>query len=383
MLETIASQPSWVIRSRSVELAVTELGGHMAPVSFYRDTDQPVQPYYVSPWQDEHLLLDEPVLVPLRGDFFCLPFGGNSAPLAGEKHRVHGEPAGAKWALAGVQQTDGITALTLSLTTKVRPGKITKQLSLIDGHNVVYCRHILAGFTGRMPLGHHAILAVPELEGSLRVATSAFRFGLTYPVLFSNPVNREYQSFAVNQTFTDLRHVPLLWKEPAEADCTALPARTGFTDLLAVFSQPAAELRTPAWTTATNQRAGYLWFALRDPAALPTTVFWICNRGRHGVPWNGRNRCLGLEDVCAYFAEGLAASVGPNPLTEAGIPTAVELSPSRPTTISYIQGVARIPPDFDIVQSVDFALGQVTFVSPTGKSIATSVNHAFLYGGEL
>src|SRR5262245_45101693 len=68
-LRTINSQPSFVIGTRQVELAVTELGGHMSPVTFFRDSRRPVQPYYISPWQDEKpSKMPAPVLVPLRGD---------------------------------------------------------------------------------------------------------------------------------------------------------------------------------------------------------------------------------------------------------------------------------------------------------------------------
>ena len=71
----IRGQPSWLIRTDQVEMAVTKLGAHMAPVKFYRADDKFVQPYHISPWQGENLDLAYcPVLVPLRGDFFCLPF---------------------------------------------------------------------------------------------------------------------------------------------------------------------------------------------------------------------------------------------------------------------------------------------------------------------
>ena len=33
---TISSQPSWILANDSVEVAVTKLGGHMAPVTFDR-----------------------------------------------------------------------------------------------------------------------------------------------------------------------------------------------------------------------------------------------------------------------------------------------------------------------------------------------------------
>ena len=64
-----------------------------------------------------------------------------------------------------------------------------KRLSLVQGHNVVYCQHIIEGFAGKTPLGHHATLAVPEKEGSLRVSVSPFRLGMTNPVLFSDPAS--------------------------------------------------------------------------------------------------------------------------------------------------------------------------------------------------
>jgi len=379
-VKTISSQPSWVIRSRNVELAVTQLGGHMAPVTFRRDSARPVQPYYVSPWQGEGLKIDDPVLVPLRGDFFCAPFGANAKPFRGEKHVCHGEPATAKWTFVSADRAGPATSLTLAMNTKVRPGTVTKCLTLVDGHDVVYCRHVLAGCAGPMPLGHHATLALPGVEGSVLVSTSPIRFGMTNPTLCGNPRNRQYQSFALGERFARLQRVPLLWKRQAFADASHFPAREGFTDILAVFNRPA---KAPAWTTAVFGRAGFLWFSLKDPAMLPTTVFWIANRGRHNAPWNGRNRCLGLEDVCGYFAEGIADSARPNALTRAGVPTAVKLSPRRPTAVRYIQGVAPTPRGFGRVARAVFSPGAVTFVDGAGKKATAAVNHEFLQTGEI
>ena len=149
---------------------MTELGGHVAPVTFYRDSAKPVQPYYISPWQDEKPTpMPVPVIVPLRGDFFCLPFGGNDEAVAGQKHPPHGEIAGSPWQSLGITRTGKVSTLTMSLETKVRKGRITKELSLVDGQNVVYWRHTIQGFAGRSPLGHHAVLAMPDKEGSVRI----------------------------------------------------------------------------------------------------------------------------------------------------------------------------------------------------------------------
>ena len=174
--------------------------------------------------------------------------------------------------------------------------------------------------------------------------------------------------------------MPLIWRDRPFGDCSAFPTRAGFADILAVFNKAAPQ---PAWTSAVFEKQGFMWFSLKDPTVLPTTVIWISNRGRHGAPWNGRNCCLGLEDVCAYFAEGLGPSVRRNPLNRAGVRTAVSLSRSRPTAINYIEGVVRVPRGFLRVRTAKFAAGEVSFFSETGKQVTAGVNHEFLNTGEV
>ena len=87
--KTIFGERSWVIGNDQVELAVTMRGGHMAPVTFFRGAEAPVQPYYISPWQGTRTRTGVAVLDMLRGDFFCMPFGGGE-PYRGENHPAHG-----------------------------------------------------------------------------------------------------------------------------------------------------------------------------------------------------------------------------------------------------------------------------------------------------
>jgi hypothetical protein len=149
---------------------------------------------------------------------------------------------------------------------------------------------------------------------------------------------------------------------------------------------------------------GFVWFSLKDPRVLPLTMIWTENRGRHFLPWNGRNCCLGLEDICSYFALGLEASTRPNPLTRAGVPTALRLqagmeirghhtqlrqlsmvSPDFPDfrEVRYIQGVVKVPRGFGRVKTLSFAPGEVRFVSAGGRTIAAPVRHEFLAAGGL
>ncbi|MFZ4647050.1 MAG: hypothetical protein ACOYNP_14955 [Gemmataceae bacterium] len=381
---TIHSQPSFVVSTPQVELAVTELGGHMAPVTFFRSSAKPVRPYHVSPWQDEKpSAMPAPVLNALRGDFFCMPFGGNSDSLAGEKHPPHGEIVGEKWKYVGTTNSTDVTTLTMSIETRVRRGEVTKELSLVADQNVVYSRHIINGFTGNVPLGHHATLAMPDKEGSVRLASSAFRLGMTYPGIFSDPIQREYQSLLPGARWTTLAKVPVAWKGEPDADLTRLPARQGHADLVQVVNEPWEKTNGPAWMTATFTDAGYLWFSLKDADVLNSTVFWIENRGRHGHPWNGRNNCLGLEDVTSFFADGLKASTSDNILNKEGVATSVNLEGTKPKIVYYIQGVVKIPDGFEMVKSLEFAPGEVTFVSTTGKRVTTKVRHTFLKTGKL
>lgn len=379
VVKTIASQPSWVIRNDAVELSVTQLGGHMSPVTFYRSAGLPVQPYYISPWQDEGLDIDEPVLVPLRGDFFCMPFGAGSTHR-GQSHVSHGESATKKWSFAGLEKKGAVTTLSLSMKTTAIPGKTTKNLSLVDGQNVVYSQHVLEGYAGKFPLGHHATLAMPEDPKTVHLATSSYRFGRTYPVPPGNPAAGEYYSVDPGKTFDDLTRVPMSWKDPAYGNFLDMPDRKGFVDLAAVFHEVSSR---PAWTTAVFEKQEFLWFSLKDSRMLPSLIFWVENHGRHTEPWGGRNNCLGLEDVCAYFAMGLADSVKTNSLNREGVVTAVELTPKLPTRVNYIQGVVRVPRGFLRVREVHFAPGSVTFLSVTGKRVAAAVNHEFITTGTL
>lgn len=383
--QLIAGQRSFVAKTSDVELAITELGGHMAPVTFYRNSEKPIAPYHISPWQEESgPTMPAPVLVPLRGDFFCMPFGGNAESVNGESHPPHGEVASSKWRLVSNVRNESSSRLVLELETAIRKGKVTKEISLLDGQNVVYTKHTIEGFAGRAPLGHHATLALPEKTDAVHLAASPYRFGQTYPGTFSDPKQREYQALEPGVRWDSMTKVPVAWKGGSDADLSREPTREGFADLVQIFNKLPSEgvkdgaIPSVAWMTATFPQQGYVWFSLKDPKILNSTVFWMENRGRHGYPWNGRNRCLGLEDVTAHFADGLKASVEPNALHRESIATALQLSADKPTVVPYIQGVAKVPEAFDVVETITFEPGRITLRSQSGQKVSVPVEHEFL-----
>ena len=379
-LTTIDGQPSWTIRNTCMQVSLTKLGGHLGGVSFHRNGNHRAEPYFTAPWATEPGKIADPVLIPLRGDFFCLPFGDNATPVDGQQHVCHGDPATRNWTLKSLRQTGIDATLVATIRSRKLPGKITKTLHLPQDQNTIYSRHRLEGFDCTTSIGHHATLALPTTPGALLVSTSKFGLGMTTPERIDDPATGSYQAFAPGETFTSLKKVPLNFARAPFGDCTRFPTRPGFDDILGVFKTPT---QTPAWTTAVNSEAGSLWYSFKDAAVLPGTVFWMANGGIHGAPFNGRTRCIGLEDVCGCFAQGLAESRGRNAVNRAGFPTTITLKPDVPTTINYMQGVIKVPFTFGRVTKVAFAPGTVTFTGQSGKTATINANWEFLTTGEL
>ncbi len=372
----ISGQSSWIVENGNVRLALTRKGGHMAPVFFYSDTKSPVQPYYINPWAEEKIKLPAPVLEPLRGDFFCMPFGAVN-DYKNESHDVHGEPAAGTWKTPKLTGGQDAVHFSVTMNTKTRPGTITKNIILKEGHNAVYIEHLLEGYSGKMTLGHHPTLALPGEEGGMRISTGPILFGYTAPRPKDALVyaGEEYYALAPNVKFSSLKKVPTVWKEVPFADCSAFPLREGFVDIIGIAAKPGPK---PHWTAAVVPSGEFLWFSLKNPTVLPVTVFWMANKGRHGSPWNGRNRCIGLEDICGYLAQGLTESAKKNPLSAEGVPTAVTLSPSKPLSVRHIQGVVKVPKKFDRVSKVRFDKGSLAFGSESGAVVEAPVDWDFL-----
>jgi hypothetical protein len=357
-----------------VRATLTRRGGHLAPVTFTLESGKTVEPFAVAPWAERKLRPGTPDLLRvLRGDFFCCPFGGNGSPWRGERHPPHGETANGSWSLVSLETGKGRSTLHARLRTRVRKGQVDKFLTLIDGHAALYSSHVLSGMQGPMSVGHHALLKFRAPAAGL-ISTSRFEHGQVLPSAFESPEAGGYQSLRPGAVFRSLKRVPLL--DGSHADLTRYPARPGYDDLVLM----AAPARLPlAWSAVTFTQPPYVWFALRDPRFLRSTILWMSNGGRHYDPWNGdHTRVLGVEDVTANFHYGLAESAGSNPLRRRGIATALPLDRVRPTTIRYIMGVAAVPSGFDRVADIRPAGGGVELVASNGLRSRVRIDLAFL-----
>jgi len=380
-LQIIYDQPSFTISTEQVFLAVTRFGGHMAPVEFYRDSSQPIMPYHIAPWWDEGLKSDQPPLLHvLRGDFFCCPFGGNDELHDGVSYPPHGETANRPWSLVHWSSSTEGAVLTLSQEQTLRPGFVEKKLALLPRHNLVYAQHSLSEMEGKINPGHHANLRFPDVPQSGHLAFSKLIHAQVYVHPTEMPENKGYSILQPGAVFQDLRKAPMITGEMA--DLTRYPARRGFEDIVILCSDPALDF---AWTSVTFPEQGYVWFALKDPKVLASTLLWMSNGGRHYEPWNGRHiNVMGLEEITGYFHEGIHASVRENSLNRLGIPTAIELSKLTPTNINYIQGVARIPQGFDQVAEINrTGDSEITLISQNQKTVAVPCALDFLQSGVL
>ncbi len=161
----------------------------------------------------EKRTLDVPVLVPAARGFLRCRSGATQRPSRAKAPAAwRGPPV---LLAVPVSSVDGTTAdeeaaarADACARNKVRPGKVTKRIHLVDGEDVVYTQHVVEGFRGPAPVAHHATLALPETPRSVEIRVRSVPVRPDEPGVFSDPANREYQALAVNAAFDDLRKVP-------------------------------------------------------------------------------------------------------------------------------------------------------------------------------
>lgn len=352
----------------NVTFNMTKTGGQISPVEF-RVGRQRIQPFHTAPWcgtpAAKKLI---PLLRELRGDFFCAPFGDGPA-WRGEAHPPHGETANADWNVTACSPE----RLVAVLQTRVRPGTITKTIAARPAETNLYQTHLFEGFKGGMCLGHHAMLDFNR-NGPGLISTSKLRLAQVLPAPFEHPAQGGYSSLRQGAWLRRLDQVPMA--DGTKTDLTRFPAREGFEDLVMIHHKDADDF---AWAAVVFPEKKFVWFSLKNPTYLASTVLWHSHGGRHYAPWQGRHRgVLGVEDVTAYFHLGLGASLAPNPWRDKGVPTSLTFSRGQALRIPYIMGVASIPGEFDAVKSIRRTATGVRLQSTSGRPIDHAVDTSFL-----
>jgi hypothetical protein len=378
---SIFGQQSFLLETRTVRLAVARTGAMVGPVTFFPEERAPVRPYAVAPWAEESLPSDTPpMLAALRGDWFCSAFGENHEHCSGIKLPPHGETANRDW--HGIARDSGPQGswLRMGVDLPLQDGRCEATTALIEDQSVIYQRHDLSGLQGPINPGHHATLAFPDIEGAAHLSFSKIACAHTYIEPTERPENRGYSWLRANAEINDPGAVPCV--DGSTTNLCRYPARRGFEDIAILCAASDLEM---AWSAATCPAQQFVWFALRNPAQLASTLLWFSNGGRHFPPWNGRHvNVLGIEDVTAFFHVGLAASVKPNLLSERGIRTCLEPEGGC-LSIPYIQGVVRIPQGFDRVVTIEAhpAARRITLRAASGAAVDTRCDVDFLRTGRL
>lgn len=367
----IRGQDSYLLKTQSVSLALTVHGAHLAPVTFFPEEPFPINPYAIAPWAEESLPDNTPqVIASLRGDWFCSAFGANTDTDAPQKLPLHGETANSAWQLLETGETRAGCWLRLGVDLPLQGGRCQGTTALLNDHSVIYQRHDLTGLTGPCSPGHHATLALPNVEGAGRLSFSRLALAHTWFEPIERPENQGYSYLQPGVEIKDLRAAPC--SDGSATDLLRYPARRGYEDIVLICADPTLPL---AWSAITVPEQGFVWFALRNPKQLASTLLWFSNGGRHYAPWSGRHlNVLGVEDITAFFHIGLNSSCRTNMLNERGIPTCLNPDAAGSLSIPYIQGVARIPAEFDEVLDVEPQPGQAGILLRAKSAVVVEVS---------
>ncbi len=337
-MRTIHGEPSFQLASAELDLHVTARGGQLAPVVFHL-AGRDVSPYALAPWEPSEYPELPPLLSVLRGDFLCFPFGGQTAGPP------HGETANDVWR----QIESDPRSLRMTIATQDTGATVVKTIATREGHHAIYFEHEISGADGNFSYGTHPILDLSGLpEGAGRVTTSPFHWASVFPGPFANPADGETQALMEGTEFSDLREVKLA--AGGTTDLTRFPSRRGSEDLVMMAHAPATPEQPFAWSAVVMD--GYVWFALKNPADFPCSLFWMSNGGRTAPPWNARHLGrLGIEDVCSHFCDGVDKS-RLDLLAEHGIPTTRRFTPDLPVLLRHLHAVAAVPENFGAVVSI-------------------------------
>lgn len=369
--ETILGQPSFIMRSDCVELAVTEFGGNMAPVTFGTNTENPQMPYFFNPWQMEGLAKSNDYMDVFRGDFLCLPFGKRgTSPM-------HGETCGRKWDFLSCEKENGKTVMALSLDMKDPEAKVKKYLTLADGQNAVYIRHEISELDGYFSYAHHCTLAInSEREGIISHSPIHFAATIGADVIY-NEAESSYMFSKGGQKIPDITEAPTVFKEPAVLDASHIPVLPHYSGAFQMYSKV---LDTPSWTCVWYPKFNFVWFSMKNAKKQPITHLWMEFGGRFQYPWNGRTSAVAVEDMCFSMPPEFSARMSGrrSMLAEAGIKTDFKFEKDKTFTLNYLEGGVFVEEDFGKVSDIEFGDGEITLVSETGKRQSAPLNWKYV-----
>jgi hypothetical protein len=109
------------------------------------------------------------------------------------------------------------------------------------------------------------------------------------------------------------------------------------------------------------------------------TILWYTNGGRDYAPWNSRHiGALGIEEGRIYSGYGHKAAIEPNPLSAAGIPTALALDPADRVEVRNVIGGLALPAGAGVVADVAAESGRLRLAFDGGATFDVPYDDRFL-----
>jgi hypothetical protein len=261
--------------------------------------------------------------------------------------------------------------LQLKLNTQVMGAQVIKKIFIKSDQPVIYQEHKLIGGNGKIPVGHHLMLKVPE---KVYLSFSNYLFGETPSSPVESDLNLGRSVLTYPQKFKHLSNVML--NNGKEIDLTRYPAYQNHEDLLMLKSDESLPF---AWSAASAPKNGWLWFSIKDPQKLKYTVLWLSNGGRKYPPFSSRHRrVIGIEETTSYFHLGHKASIEKNHLNENGYTTSINLEPSVTHSFRYIFGLTAIPKDFKYVSTIERESHGILIMDNSGIQINVPLDLNFI-----
>lgn len=311
-------------------VTLQSLGGMIGPSSFVLPVGRQVSPLHIAPWFAEAMPPGLPgVLHQLRGEWPCVPFGVDAErnlPTKWQPQGVgfdgaeipHGHGSNADWQFDTAPDAIAMRCVypethpIKSLHREVRPDPVAAALDIT--------LRVQARRACRLPIGLHPTFRLPS-DGFAQLIPPSFNEGRVFP----QPVEKT-SLLAPDAVFSSLDAVPLA--DGGSLSLTQLPFATKNEELVQLCGVKGDfVLRYPG----EDFQMRLSW----NSDHFPSVLLWVSNQGRDYAPWNGRHLALGIEPVCSAFDLGPALSSGPNPIADAGTPTATEFQTGQDFITHY------------------------------------------------
>lgn len=320
---------------------VSSLGGMVGPAVFLLENGRQVSPLYVAPWWNEPESLElDGMHRNLRGEWPCVPFGypvdrdsfpaewQPALPVDDHVDDVHGYGSNYNWTFLGV---DGDAEIVMEIiypaAHPVR--RLERRIRPSQGAGLEIDLVIEVKRNCSLPVALHWCFALPETPAQAQLMPGRFASGVTYPASLAPGA----ELFTPGRSFSDLAHVPT--RIGVAADATKLPFDGPVEELLQING-------TDGHFSLLNRHDAYRVDLTWPADTLPSVLLWYSNKGRQFAPWHGRNLCIGIEPCRSAFGMSPATCSQPNPLSESGVATSLDLQAGNECRFTYSMQVSPL-----------------------------------------